>query len=1113
MALFLGYNKWDLALNNSIYRFNVYIQKLIDDMTIPDYVKAEAIELYDKVNKVRKEDSIVFLAMSDSHYPAEQNTGFYDTENKASSMIANQAAKYLVSAIDFDFFAHLGDVSAGAGSTTPAMLQSQIEGFLAYFREAKGDLPVFIAIGNHDSGIYYHESNATGDVHTMAGDYLYRNFTFRSKSENTVFDGEKYGGYCYRDFNDKKLRVFLLNTSEAIIYAQKDSPRYENSDQCTLGAQRLWFANALIDLNNKADAEEWGFIVLCHYPADYGGNIDLSQLCEAYVKGTSFTIKDPESDYFIGDGTNVTVNFTGKNQAKFIAQFHGHVHNFITSKLHSDTSGTSTEYDAYRICIPNVQFNRENYYGVINNINFQQDTSYTKTAGTADGTSFVVNVINPSDEKIYSFCYGAGYDRIIGYGDTAYYTVVKQLSNATSTRDLWEEVIEGQPYSENITFNSGYEMKSLTVTMSGTDISASSISEGNGYYSIYIPNVTGNIVITAKGQMRPNFTNLVPLSINIDGTDFNVDGDGYDNGTYINSSGVLGTLANCTSTGFIPVTAGAKTIRIAGDGISIDSEYTRFVFYNNNFELITVQPYKHLGSNEYHGALIEESSTVVTFVMNSNTLGQNGVYMRICTKGDGADLIVTVNEKITYGDASIKFAITQNLTNVSSSNMAIEVSNGEAFTTTLTANSGYKMSTVTVIMDGTDITSTVYNNGVINIPEVTGDVVITARAIVSSSSYTNLLPISTDTDDTIYNDIGYMPDTYLSSSTFGPSAKTGYYTSGFIPAKYGDTLYLKNCTFTDQDNYHRIAFYDSSKQALANRIYGPASSTNGLHISWTTDSNNIITSITIRDDAYMQNTGYVRLCCSLFDENSIVTVNEEITEGDIPEEEIISYSINQTLYKVTSSNTSVSAERGTSFSTTLTADVGYVLKTVVVTMNGIDITSSAYSNGVIIISNVTGPIEINAIAEETTITNLIPLAVNSNGDPYNNGQGYKQDYRLSTSTSLEKSCIGAYVSGYIPYTHGDTIVLKNIGTETLPNYGGDSLLMMYYGLGTTASGNGMTAGTAGMFYLAQLTSNSDGSITIPGSTIASQAPSGITYTHFRISSSYIGTDSIATTTN
>lgn len=52
------------------------------------------------------------------------------------------------------------------------------------------------------------------------------------------------------------------------------------------------------------------------------------------------------------------------------------------------------------------------YYG----IEFGEEMTYNKTANSAEDTAFVVNVINPSEEKIHSFCYGAGYDREIFTG-------------------------------------------------------------------------------------------------------------------------------------------------------------------------------------------------------------------------------------------------------------------------------------------------------------------------------------------------------------------------------------------------------------------------------------------------------------------------------------------------------------------------------------------------------------------------------------------------------------------------------------------------------------------------------------------------------------------------
>lgn len=850
-------------------------EELLKASEYPDYVRPSVLDMVNKVRSVQKSDSIISIMMSDSHYPAEQTATTAYASNKASTVQANQAAKALAYILDVDFFAHLGDVCAGAGSTTPDMLKSQIEGFLSYFREAKSDLPVFLAIGNHDAGIYYHNTQTDGKIHTMTGEYLYHNFTSRSASDDTVFDGEEYGGYCYRDFADKKLRVFLLNTSEKLVSVQ--------SDQCTYGSQRVWLANALLDLNNKSDASDWGFIILCHYPADYGGNMPLSELLKAYVEGKSFTITDPSTSYFIGDGTSQTVNFSGKNGARFISQFHGHVHNFLSSRLYSSVSGTPAQYDAWRVCIPNVQFDRENYYGTVSGVDFSQDKTYAKTADSANGTSFVINVINPSEERIYSFCYGAGYDRVIGYGAVTYYSITRSLTNVTSNNtDV--SVEEDTIYTEIITPDPGADMQTITVSMGGVDISSTAISIVDGVYSITIPQVTGNVVITAKASLRPNFTNLVPLSINADGTDFYVDGDGYDDGTYINSSGAVGTLSRYVSTGFIPVKTGAKTVRIAGDGISIDGTYTRIVFYDADFKLIVGIPYQRMNDGAssdgvyYSGYEIKEASTKLTWVMDAQGNGHKGVYMRVCTKGDGANLIVTVDEEITYGGtggdtSDTTCAIIQNLTNVSSSNTSPDVAFGNSFSTVLTANSGYELGSVTVTMGGLDITASSYSSGKITIGAVTGAVIITATAKSVQTSYTNQLAISTDVSGNVYNGTGYKADTYLSGGVEG--SRSGIYTSGFIPVKYGDKLYFKNCVIQAEQSNHRFCFYDSSKTVITNRVHNTTSSQLGGQTTPVYGADGNMTQLNI-DSGYWSGAAYIRFCCGGLDVTSVVTVNEPI---------------------------------------------------------------------------------------------------------------------------------------------------------------------------------------------------------------------------------------------
>ena len=81
----------------------------------------------------------------------------------------------------------------------------------------------------------------------------------------------------------------------------------------------------------------------------------------------------------------------------------------------------------------------------------------------------------------------------------------------------------------------------------------------------------------------------------------------------------------------------------------------------------------------------------------------------------------------TTGTARITYA----LENVTSTEDATSIELLESYTTTLAAESGYTLKTVTVTMGGTYITADVYDSttGVISIEEVTDDVVITATAV------------------------------------------------------------------------------------------------------------------------------------------------------------------------------------------------------------------------------------------------------------------------------------------------------------------------------------------------------------------------------------------------
>ena len=83
-------------------------------------------------------------------------------------------------------------------------------------------------------------------------------------------------------------------------------------------------------------------------------------------------------------------------------------------------------------------------------------------------------------------------------------------------------------------------------------------------------------------------------------------------------------------------------------------------------------------------------------------------------------------------------SITKNLTGCTISNAASQVDYGEAYTATITAESGKTLTSIVIKMGGIDITSTAYtaSTGAINIAKVTGAITITAAAYAPSVNYT-----------------------------------------------------------------------------------------------------------------------------------------------------------------------------------------------------------------------------------------------------------------------------------------------------------------------------------------------------------------------------------------
>lgn len=445
---------------------------------IPDYIKSAALEVAKKVKSVQTEESITFIAMSDAHQL--DTSSDIVTGNKHAGMAA-KALAYILPNIDFACF--LGDYTAGSSTTTIAEGKQHFAEINDNIDEAFSGIPQFRTVGNHDDLHYSQAQN--GSKLTQAELYQY----IGSYNDGATVDpNNPQGGYCYRDFADKKLRVICLNTSDNL-----------NAGAIT-DAQLKWFAQTALDFSGKTAPSDWSFVVIGHHPADWV--ITPAAVLKAYVGGETYS------------AASWSKNFSGANSATFLGNFHGHIHNFKAGKLHyrsntSTTPITTSEFNAVRVGIPNACFLRNNEYGQnsgaeVDDIEYG-DVTYNKTAGTAQDTAFCVIVIDRSSKVIHAFCYGAGIDREISYDFTlASYSVTSTLSHVTSSNSTLS-VTEGSSYYAELTPEDGYALDSVTVTMGGSDITATAYGDG----VVSIGAVTGNIVITATAAKVIVSTDLI----------------------------------------------------------------------------------------------------------------------------------------------------------------------------------------------------------------------------------------------------------------------------------------------------------------------------------------------------------------------------------------------------------------------------------------------------------------------------------------------------------------------------------------------------------------------------------------------------------------------------
>lgn len=174
--------------------------------------------------------------------------------------------------------------------------------------------------------------------------------------------------------------------------------------------------------------------------------------------------------------------------------------------------------------------------------------------------------------------------------------------------------------------------------------------------------------------------------------------------------------------------------------------------------------------------------------------------------------------------------------------------------------------------------STFYKDGVIAIPKVTGDIVITATAVAQVPAYTNLLDAAIDMDGNVIGHTPMYKNMRYNSSSGVPVENTGTNITGLLQIKDGDVVRIR-CKGSSDISYQSIKFFKSDRtQVKVGYIsfYNVGNGHAGTVIN--VDSANGVIDFEFNATASSGTTGAAYFSIVLYDtlENVIVTANEEI---------------------------------------------------------------------------------------------------------------------------------------------------------------------------------------------------------------------------------------------
>ena len=618
----------DTALKNRV----TAVEKELSD-GIPDYWQSY---LDDRIAKIKTnqekagKDCFSFIVITDIHYGQNQK--------KSPALI-----KKIMEECNIKYVLNLGDIINRGAWTTKEQIETEFKQINEFLKPISSKM--LQTQGNHD-GSYGATLDGVTYPYNYTPEELYeRIYRKISLINNIHFDAT--GTAYYVDDTSRKVRYIMLNSHcNKYVLNDNGSAKYNNMTTFRFTQSQYDFLYNEALKNDLTD--DWLVIVSSHVPINnsydvkfgasgsgaIGDHSIMRSFLGAYKKKKTYTAtwKGTATETTPYDAINLSVDFTNA-KGTLLAYFAGHSHNDYI-------------YDTANWGIPIIVTRCDGF-----NENLETLLAERK-AGTVTEQSFDVFTVNKKTEKIYATKIGAGSDRIITFDgvlsdDTIKtYTISNVLTNVTSN-NATAVIEENQPYNATLTISEDYELKTIIITMGGTDITSTAYSNG----VISISKVTGNIVITATANEKEKvIVNYIPLSTSAKNSTTIYNTNGYKDGVYLSgedNSIKEGTDASFVTSGYIPyVTTNTtgSTIYMKGVTCDVSLSHTRMAFITSsaekmigNSQISTYFTIETLGTSYYK--LTPKPSTIAT---NKGHL----THLRMSMKGTGANWFVSLDEPI-----------------------------------------------------------------------------------------------------------------------------------------------------------------------------------------------------------------------------------------------------------------------------------------------------------------------------------------------------------------------------------------------------------------------------------------------------------------------------------